>query len=230
VRVVFSRIGFVIRFAFAPTKHVANWLGWWPQAVALVMWLLAAIGLVRPKHFHLGIPWSVTLIFFGIALLFFVAAYRLHVTSLLPFPDMKIEALAIFRRDTGGQKLIAIPLRITNREVQKRMSLDLRVRVELAKDPGTDEGLFVLGGEWPNAPLEVKPMHTVRHELHVTWYEHQSPKFSDNPAVPPDNASPFNNQDKLRLDIHDQISGQTVSLRLPGSYETRGTPAQSASP
>src|SRR5947209_16144241 len=74
------RLNRVVRLAFRPTAALSNWVGWWPQAVAAALWLLGVLNLVHAKHLHVGVAWSAALFVGGVALLFLVAAYRLHPT------------------------------------------------------------------------------------------------------------------------------------------------------
>ena len=70
-------------------------------------------------------------------------------------------------------------------------------------------------------PVHVDPQTSVPLDLAFSWFPHEAPKFAPLPALQPEEWSPFNDADKIRLDITDAISGQTIGLRIPGVYETR---------
>ena len=167
-------------------------------------------------------------------------------------PSLKIEAPAVSadvrRTESGYFNIVVVSVRLTNRE-STRLSLDLRLMVELVKRPGDAiplvpaetiiksraiyeqmqrdraEGTVtkIDRGTMLPATLHLEPLSTLPLELGFGWYDDSA--FAD---PPPDSSAsgaprtPFNSWgDKLRLDVTDHISGQTVSLYVPGAYETR---------
>lgn len=160
-----------------------------------------------------------------------------------PFPNMKIHALMVSRADEPDYPLISVPLAVTNRE-PTRVSLDFQIWVELSKEPGRDLPLSseasivrsreiyetAMRGERIRSEINlvptthIEPRTTEKFELRYGWWDSLAEEFADPPpnAHPDYQRSPFNQEDRLRLDVVEHVSGQTISLYIPGSYETRG--------
>ena len=160
-----------------------------------------------------------------------------------PFPDLKIEAISLARRDTPMDYRLVASLRITNRE-QTRVNIELIPMVELSK---TDEAVPLMPYESMErsrhiyeaamkgedvtdllarpTPMHIEPLTTISLEYGFGWYQDIEPRLAD---ISPESAAlgarpaPLNGSDRLRLDIYEHISGQMASMYLPGTYETLG--------
>jgi hypothetical protein len=139
------RLGAVGLFAASGLRRTSGVLNWWPTVLAVLSAVGAVVGLAIPKH--VGGLWLAIAGLAGMAIVLFVAAYRLHKIAFPDFPRHKLDLgnpwIAPDPTDEG-QMLLLMEVTFHNREPRRKVHLDVDIYWKLTLGRGRELGPYSL--------------------------------------------------------------------------------------
>jgi hypothetical protein len=227
----------ILRVVLGPTKAAPLLMRWWPIAVAALGIALPLVGLTVPGHLTIATAWWLVIALSVLVLLCFRAAWILHAAISREFPraEMDVKPWICIRKHDADVELdttvLFFQIRVTNREPTRRLNLvfDMSLRWPMGDNylsfklyPARDDRLKSHLEE----PVAVDPQHTVSGELLYSWdwgKEGEEDRWIE--FIPGGHMfRPKRDGSDFILNVHDYVSGGTVTMTCPGKWSSPETP------